>query len=73
MYIPSGKEDAVLDQESTEAASEAVSTLRHCGDPEQDHLLDEIQHPETTSALYELAARGNRPPGDPALRPAATG
>ncbi|GJF31259.1 hypothetical protein [Kitasatospora sp. NBC_01539] len=59
----------MIDQEFTDAASEAVTTLRHCGDPEQDHLLDEIQHPETTFALYALAARPDQPPGGVTLLP----
>ncbi|GAA5022317.1 hypothetical protein [Kitasatospora paranensis] len=52
-------------QDSMDATSEAVATLRHSGDPEQDHLVDEIQHPETTNALYELAARLVSPVGEP--------
>jgi hypothetical protein len=44
-------------KDAADATSERVTTLRYSGNPEQDHLLDEIQHPETTNALYELADR----------------
>ncbi|WP_431676948.1 hypothetical protein [Kitasatospora sp. KL5] len=62
-------------RDAADAASKAVSTLRYSGNPEQDHLLDEIQHPETTNALYELATRtapertAQRPDGDAAAPP----
>ncbi|MFD9128101.1 hypothetical protein [Kitasatospora sp. NPDC059571] len=59
-------------QDSADAASEAVTTLHYSGDAEQDHLLDEIQHPETTNALYELAARLTAPVGSPPAAAADT-
>ncbi|GAA1084191.1 MULTISPECIES: hypothetical protein [Kitasatospora] len=49
--------NALQPRDAADAASEQVATIRYSGNPEQDHLLDEIQHPETTDALYELAAR----------------
>ncbi|MEW1913680.1 hypothetical protein AB0442_35535 [Kitasatospora sp. NPDC085895] len=49
--------NALQPRDATDAASERVATIRYSGNPEQDHLLDEIQHPETTNALYELAGR----------------
>ncbi|MCU7826211.1 hypothetical protein [Kitasatospora sp. DSM 101779] len=62
---------ALQPRDAADAASERVATIRYSGNPEQDHLLDEIQHPETTDALYELAARpGTAGPngGGPATR-----
>jgi hypothetical protein len=44
-------------QEYIESRSANVASLHHCGDPELDHLIDEIQHPEETEALYEMPAR----------------
>lgn len=35
----------------------AVKGLPHTGEPEFDHLVDEIQREDTTTALYEMAAR----------------
>ncbi|WP_030275521.1 hypothetical protein [Streptomyces sp. NRRL B-24484] len=49
--------NAQTPRDAADAASDPVATIRYSGDPEQDHLLDEIQHPETTDALYELASR----------------
>ncbi|WP_354643916.1 hypothetical protein [Kitasatospora camelliae] len=45
-------------QEYTESRAAAVAGLPHAtGSPEFDHLVDEIQHPETTEALYEMPGR----------------
>ena len=44
-------------QEFDESRCAAVAGLHYSGDPEQDHLLDEIQHPEQTEALWGLAGR----------------
>ncbi|WP_354644571.1 hypothetical protein [Kitasatospora camelliae] len=45
-------------QEYTESRSAAVVSLPHRTEsPEFDHLVDEIQHPETTEALYEMPLR----------------
>jgi hypothetical protein len=44
-------------QEFDESRCAAVAGLHYCGDPEQDHLVDEIQFPEQTEALYEMASR----------------
>jgi hypothetical protein len=44
-------------QDYDESRTAAVQALHHCGDPELDHLIDEIQHPEETEALYEMPTR----------------
>jgi hypothetical protein len=43
------------DYERTACA--AVKSLPHTGNPEFDHLVDEIQREDTTTALYEMPAR----------------
>ncbi|MGE7437561.1 hypothetical protein [Kitasatospora sp. NPDC001175] len=58
--LSSNKEEAMTKQEFDESRCAAVAGLHHCGNPEQDHLIDEIQHPESTEALYELPARPAR-------------
>lgn len=40
-----------------ECTPEAVRSLHQCGDPEQDHLVVEIQHPDQTEAFYAMAAK----------------
>jgi len=53
----------MTEQQQADALSDAVKSLPHTGDPERgvlgdpefDHLVDEIQHPETEEALYEMA------------------
>ncbi|MDQ1005873.1 hypothetical protein QFZ82_000358 [Streptomyces sp. V4I23] len=40
---------------SIEVHSHALRGLPRTGDPEWDHVIDEIQHPETTKAFYLLA------------------
>jgi hypothetical protein len=47
----------VTQQQYDDAHSRAVTELPHTGNPEQDHLIDEIQHPESTEALYEMPSR----------------
>lgn len=47
----------MTEQQQNEAQSDAVRTLPHCGNPDLDHLVDEIQHPETEEALYLMASR----------------
>jgi hypothetical protein len=56
-------------QQYAEARTPAVLSLPPCGDAEQDHLIDEIQHPDLYDAIHALAARcgdratPSRPPG----------
>lgn len=44
-------------EQFTESRTAAVAGLRYSGDPEQDHLIDAIQHPESEEALYEMPSR----------------
>ncbi|MFD9124539.1 hypothetical protein [Kitasatospora sp. NPDC059571] len=44
----------MTDQEFTESRCVAVTSLSYCGDPEIDHLIDEIKSPESARALYEM-------------------
>lgn len=48
-------------QEHDESRSANVQSLRYCGDPEIDHLIDEIKNPAQTEALYEMPARPAQP------------
>ncbi|GAA0696945.1 hypothetical protein GCM10010193_59710 [Kitasatospora atroaurantiaca] len=51
----------MTEHQDTESGADAVTSLHHCGNPDIDHLIDEIQHPETEQALYEMPARPARP------------
>ncbi|MEZ0094036.1 hypothetical protein [Streptacidiphilus sp. EB129] len=44
-------------QQYADAHSPAVQGIPTSGDPEQDHLIDEIQHPDLYDALHDLAER----------------
>jgi hypothetical protein len=44
-------------EQYTQAHTPAVATLPHSGIPEQDHLLDEMQHPDSVEAFHLLAER----------------
>ncbi|PBC69658.1 hypothetical protein BX265_6996 [Streptomyces sp. TLI_235] len=46
-----------MEKEIAESRCAAVESLSHCGDPEIDHLIDEIKSPESTRALYEMPVR----------------
>ncbi|MFD9127197.1 hypothetical protein [Kitasatospora sp. NPDC059571] len=46
-----------MDKEIAESRCDAVADLSPCGDPEMDHLIDEIKNPESTRALYEMPVR----------------
>ncbi|WP_405021673.1 hypothetical protein OHV05_36755 (plasmid) [Kitasatospora sp. NBC_00070] len=45
------------EQEYSNSRSAAVAALHPSGLLEQDHLIEEIQHPETTEALYTMLHR----------------
>jgi hypothetical protein len=47
----------MTDQQLADSHSPAVTKLPYTGNPEQDHLIDEIQHPESTEALYAMPGR----------------
>jgi hypothetical protein len=49
--------EVMTEQQQAEAQCAAVAELKYCGDPDQDHLLDAMQHPETEEALYEMPFR----------------
>lgn len=54
-YRRKGK--VVTEEQFEQSRSEVVVELRPCGDAEQDHLLEEIQSPDSTEALYEMPGR----------------
>jgi hypothetical protein len=54
----------MAEQEFVESRCAAVAGLSYCGDPEMDHLIDEIKSPESTRALYEMPARMPRQRAD---------
>lgn len=43
------------------ALTPAVESLVLTGDPEHDHLVDEVQHPEIEEALQAMACRAGQP------------
>ena len=43
------------------AHTPAVESLVLTGDPEHDHLVDEVQHPEIEEALQAMACRASQP------------
>jgi hypothetical protein len=55
----------MTDEQYTRAHSPAVESLHPTGDPEQDHLIDEVQHPELVDGFQALA------PHEPAPEPEA--
>lgn len=47
----------MTEEQYNQAHTPAVESLHHTGDPELDHLVDEVQHPETEEALQAMACR----------------
>lgn len=45
----------MTDEQYTRAHSPAVESLHHIGDPEWDHLIDEVQHPDLVEGFQALA------------------
>lgn len=47
----------MTEEQFAQSRSGAVVGLRPCGDAEQDHLLEEIQSPDSTEAFFEMPGR----------------
>ena len=44
-------------QQYADAHSPNVTSLHATGDPEQDHLIEEVKHPDLTEAFQAMACR----------------
>jgi DNA-binding CsgD family transcriptional regulator len=51
------EEESMTEEQFVQSRSEVVVELRYCGDAEQDHLLEEIQSPDSTEAFFEMPGR----------------
>lgn len=51
------EEESMTEEQFAQSRSEVVVELKYCGDAEQDHLLDGIQHPESEEAFFEMPGR----------------